>query len=306
MTETPSAHFESNHGIWQRSPSGAVLGEGPLWSQRDGCVYWVDILGQRLNAYYLEDGHRAAWEFDEPIGWVIERDGGGFICGLMSGFAILRLQPFQVTPIINPYPHEPENRLNDAKADRFGRIFAGSMHKPITKRSGALYRLNHDHSVTEIDKTYTITNGPAFSRDGRLMYHTDSALGQIYVFDVDDQGEVSHKRHFLEFPKIWGSPDGMTIDAQDGLWVAHWGSQSGTGRISRFYADASLDFYIEMPTPQITSLCFAGDHLDRVFVTSAAQGLPHDRMAGALFEIDPTLLRGHRGIAPHSFKDHNV
>ena len=306
MTAKPFSKHHSLHGIWQLSPPGAILGEGPLWSQRDRCVSWVDILGQSLHAYYLETERRSQWAFDEPTGWVIEREAGGFICGLMSGFAALSLDPFQVTPIINPYPNEPENRLNDAKADRFGRIFAGSMHSPITKTSGALYRLNADLSVTVIDQPYTIANGPAFDVSGRQMYHTDSALHQIYIFDVDGRGEVGHKRLFLEFPPSLGSPDGMTVDADDGLWVAHWAPQSGLGRISRFRPDASLDFFIELPTPQITSLCFAGDHLDRVFVTSAAQGLSDDPLAGALFEIDPDLLRGHRGMEPHRFKDQNV
>ena len=131
--------------IIRRSEPGAVLGEGPLWSKRDRCVYWVDILSNKLHACYL-DGRARTWDFPEHVTWVIERDisafpGGGFIAGLMSGFAEVTLEPFSIRHIANPYPHEPENRMNDAKADDRGRIWAGSMHKPITKTSGAFYRL---------------------------------------------------------------------------------------------------------------------------------------------------------------------
>ena len=96
--------------IIRRSPPGAILGEGPLWSKRDQCIYWVDILSHRLHAYYL-NGDSKWWAFGEPITWVIEREKGGFIAGLMSGFAELTLDPFTVTHIATPYPHEPENRL---------------------------------------------------------------------------------------------------------------------------------------------------------------------------------------------------
>jgi sugar lactone lactonase YvrE len=287
--------------IIRRSEPGAVLGEGPLWSKRDQCVYWVDILSNKLHACYL-DGRARTWDFPEHVTWVIERDisafpGGGFIAGLMSGFAEVTLEPFSIRHIANPYPHEPENRMNDAKADDRGRIWAGSMHKPITKTSGAFYRLNTDLSVDEVDGPYKIANGPTFSADHSKVWHTDTGKSEIYVFDVID-GELANKRLWLKFPAEWGGPDGMTTDAQGGIWVAHW----GPGRVTRFFEDATEDFHIDLPAKQTTSLCFAGDGLDRVFVTSAAENLPQDREGGTLFEIPSDLLRGHTGLEPMKFK----
>ncbi len=281
--------------ILRRSAPGAILGEGPLWSKRDQCIYWVDILSHTLHAYYLR-GESQTWHFPEPIGWVIERERGGFIAGLMSGFAEVTLEPLTIKHIANPYPHEPENRLNDAKADDRGRIWAGSMHKPITKTSGAFYRLDTDMSTREVDGPYKIANGPTFSADHDRVWHTDTGKNEIYVFDVIG-GELMNKRLWLTFPEDWGGPDGMTTDAQGGIWIAHW----GPGRITRFHADASEDFHIDMPAKQITSLCFAGDALDRVFVTSAAENLPEDREGGTLFEIPSDLLRGHTGLEPQKF-----
>ncbi len=282
--------------IIRRSPPGALLGEGPLWSRRDACIYWVDILNNTLHAYGLDDVSRS-WHLPEHIGWVIERETGGFIAGLMSGFAGLTLEPLTIKHIANPYPHEPDNRLNDAKADAEGRIWAGSMHKPETKVSGALYRLDTDMSVREMDGPYKVANGPAFTADHAQVFHTDSGAGEVYLFDVRD-GELSNKRLFLRFGDDMGSPDGMTVDAQGGLWIAHWGG----GRVTRFHMDGREDFHVDLPARQITSITFAGDRLDRAFVTSAAVGQPDDREAGTLFEIPSEALRGHTGLEPMRFQ----
>ena len=106
----------------------SLLGEGPLWSERDNAIYWVDILGKRLHRMSLADDGVASWDMPELIGWVIERRSEpGFIAGFVSGFAELALDPLAIQPIGNPQPDFPGNRMNDAKADTAGRIWAGPM-----------------------------------------------------------------------------------------------------------------------------------------------------------------------------------
>ncbi len=283
--------------IIRHTPPGATLGEGPLWSKRDRCIYWVDILENTIHAWYL-DGTTRSWHVPEHIGWLIEREKGGFICGLMSGFAELTLDPLTIRHIHNPYPHEPLNRLNDAKADANGRIWAGSMHKPITQVSGALYRLDPDMSVREMDGPYKVANGPAFTADHAQVYHTDTGIGEVYLFNVTDNGELADKRLFVKFSGDMGAPDGMTVDAEGGLWIASWGGAC----VIRFNTDGTEDFRIAMPAKQITSIIFGGDRLDRAFCTSAAENRPDDREAGTLFEIPSDLLRGHTGLEPMKFK----
>lgn len=270
-----------------------TLGEGPLWSPSQGALFWVDIIGRRLNRLMLADGAVASWECPEMIGWVIERrEGPGFIAGLQSGFARAELEPFSVTMLAVPESHPPHNRFNDAKADARGRIFAGTMPMAIDQPSGCFYRLDPDGTVTCLDTGYTVANGPAIHPDGRFLLHTDSVLGRIYRFDIRDDGSLGPRTLFRQFAAGEGKPDGMTFDADGGLWVAQWGA----GRVGRYAPGGRLDDVVELPASQVTSCCFAGEGLDRMFVTSAADGV-EEEFGGALFEVDV----GRRGVLPERF-----
>lgn len=264
------------------------LGEGLLWSARDGAVYWTDILGQRLNRLSLADERVESWDMPEMIGWAVERrDAPGFVAGLKSGIVELTLDPLAIAPLVAPEPDMPGNRMNDAVADRWGRIWAGTMPVGCDVPSGSLYRLDPDRRLTRIDTGYTVTNGPVVSADGLWLYHTDSPLGRVYRFPLDAQGEIGAREDFIAFEDDWGSPDGMTVDADGGLWIAHWGG----GCVSRFTADGARERSIALPASQITNLTFAGPALDRLFVTSASDGVD-EPSGGALFEIDAQGLRG--------------
>ncbi|WBH18321.1 SMP-30/gluconolactonase/LRE family protein [Sphingomonas radiodurans] len=270
----------------------SILGEGPLWSAPDNAVFWVDILGKRLNRLSLEDDTVAGWDMPEAIGWVIERERGGLIAGFASGFAELDLDPLAIRPIVDPEIGVVENRMNDAKADCFGRIWAGTMPFSCSGETGAFYRLDPDRSCTRVDAPYTIPNGPAIAPDGATMFHTDTALRTIFRIAIRDDGGLGARTPHIVFEAGWGSPDGMTLDANGHLWVAHWGA----GRVSRFDPAGSLERSIALPASQITSMTFAGPDLDRMFVTSAADGVD-EQHGGALFEVDP----GCRGLPTHKF-----
>ncbi len=258
------------------------LGEGACWSPRDRAFYWVDILAPALNRLSLDDGRVVRWAMPEPLGWVVRRSAGGLIGGFQSGVAEIRLDPLVITPIVDPEPHLPGNRMNDGKADAQGRIWFGTMDMAEEADTGALYRLDSDRRWTRLDDGYRVTNGPAFSLDGQWLYHSDTARRTIYRFALAPDGSVADRRPFIRFGDDDGYPDGMTVDAAGGLWVAHWGG----GRISRFAPDGTLDRSIALPAQQITNMAFAGDDLDRLFVTSAAKGLPDSEHDGGLFEVE--------------------
>jgi sugar lactone lactonase YvrE len=259
-----------------------LLGEGPVWAPSRNALFWVDIMAPALRQLDLATGDVTSWAMPERIGWAIEREtGDGLIVGLKTGFAELQLDPFEIQPVGDPEPHRPDNRLNDAKVDAWGRIWAGSKDDNDKDRSGALYRLDPDLSWSQHDDGYGVTNGPAFSPDGHILYHTDSGARTVFRFDLAADGGLSGKCEFISFPEEWGSPDGMTTDREGGLWIAHWGG----GRISRFRPDGSHDRSIALPATNITSITFAGDALDRMFVTSSSLDKEQEAHAGALFEV---------------------
>ena len=269
------------------------LGEGACWSARDGAFYWVDILAPALNRLTLADGAVTRWAMSEPLGWVVRRRDGGLIGGFQSGVAEIGIDPVSIVPIVDPEPDLPGNRMNDGKADAQGRIWFGTMDMAEQADTGALYRLDPDRSWHRMDEGYRVPNGPAFSIDGRFLYHSDTARRTIYRFALHDDGSIADRQPFIRFAEEDGHPDGMTVDAAGGLWVAHWGGS----RISRFAPDGLLDRAITLPARQITNMAFAGDRLDRLFVTSAATGLPESEMDGALFEVDP----GTTGMPTYEF-----
>lgn len=278
--------------VWD---AGAILGEGPLWRPEENAIYFVDIKKPALHRYSLTDGAKKTWPMPERIGWVAPRaNKPGFIAGFKSCFAELTLDPIEIKKICEPEAELPDNRRNDAKVDPWGRIWAGSMDDRESAASGTLFRLDPDLSWHRMDTGYRICNGPAFSPDGRTLYHTDTARRVVYQFDLTPEGAISNKRDFVRFEdEAWGYPDGMTTDRDGGIWIAHWGG----ARVSRFTPDGKLDRFIPLPVAQVTSCTFAGDDLDRMFATSASIGREGEPLAGALFELDP----GARGAPQHEF-----
>jgi len=287
--------FEPSAHRWRvLSDTRAELGEGPLWSSRRGSLFWVDVLQAHLYEWSPGQEETRRYQLGDLVGWIIEcRSDDRFIVGLRTGFAELRLNPLQVTPLVSPDPAAKRTRMNDARADARGRIFAGTMAVAADQPIGNFYRLDPDGTLTLLDSGYTVPNGPAFSREGRILYHTDSAKGLIYRFPVRDDGALGQRSVFLEFPADWGKPDGMTVDADDHLWVAHWGGSC----VSRFAPTGARVETLALPTPQITSCTFGGADLERLFVTSAAVGRPEDPLAGALFEVEVAV----RGVPAQTF-----
>lgn len=267
------------------------LGEGPTWSQATQRVYWVDITGQAVNVLDLVSHDVKRWPLPEPIGWMVERQGRpDLLAGLKSGIVALTLDPVTIRPLLRPEADRPQNRLNDAKVDAAGRLWFGSKDDEGNGASGALYRLGTDGRPTRVDDGYLVANGPTFSPDGCHLYHADSGRREVYRFAVDSDGALGPRESFVTFDDSWGYPDGMTTDAEGGVWIAHWGG----GRISRFDPDGTLIRSYPLPARNITSCAFAGNDLDRLFVTSAALDSPGAPVDGALFEIDP----GVKGLPP--------
>jgi D-xylonolactonase len=270
----------------------AVLGEGPVWVAREQALYWVDIKGYkvfRLNG----SGERSEWPTPVRVCSLVPRASGGFIGGTDQGIALIDPAAEQFEIIANPEEHLPHNRFNDGKVDRQGRFWAGTMDDLETDATGTLYRIDSDLRCTAIDTDYRITNGPAFSPDGRTMYHSDTARQVTYAFELDADGSARNRRVFLQFGPGDGNPDGMTVDADGCLWIAFWGGWC----VRRYSPVGEWLETIKLPVSQPSSCVFGGRDLDRLHITSASIALDEESLrmqpnAGGLFMFIP----GVRGL----------
>ncbi|PHR06657.1 MAG: hypothetical protein COB29_09985 [Sulfitobacter sp.] len=273
--------------IWA---GGAILGEGPVWVDREKALYWVDIKSSTIHRLDPKEKTRNSWNTQTPIGALHPASNGDFIGALKNGIHRVKLDPdaedANLELLVDPEPTHHNNRFNDAKVGPDGALWAGSMDDLETDPTGSLYRIAND-GVTTIDTAYVITNGPAFSTDGKTLYHTDTLKRTIYAFDLDTSGKASNKRVFINIPPENGHPDGMTVDTEGCLWVCHWGGW----RITRYSSEGKELMYIKMPVANITSCVFGGDTHQTLFVTTASKGLSNTEKeaqpdAGGVFAIE--------------------
>jgi xylono-1,5-lactonase len=270
--------------VW---PADAQLGEGPTWVASEGAIYWLDIKKGAIHRLHLETGERRSWSSSRTVSSLVRRRAGGFLAATRDGFGFLELDTDAFDCIAEPERDRPGNRMNDGKCDGAGRFWAGSMDDGEAEISGALYRLDPDRAVARVDDGYGITNGPAFSPDGKTLYHTSTLDRTVYAFDLAGDGTLSGKRVFVQIPEDAGYPDGMTTDKEGGLWVAHFAGH----RLTRFLPDGSIERVVQMPVANVTSCAFGGPALDMLFVTTARKGLSEEDLerqplAGGLFRID--------------------
>lgn len=275
----------------------ATLGEGLHWDAAYGVLWGVDIHGAKVWRWNLQDSLCQIWQLPQRVGWVLPEAGSDrVLMGLQAGFAMAgRDAPDQFQWIQRPFESNTSLRLNDAKADPSGAVWAGSLNNDDESRSdGSLFRLDTKGQLRVVDDGYTVSNGPAIHANGTLMLHTDSGRRTIYAFTLDAlTGTLADKRVWLVFKTEEGYPDGMCFDSEGCVWVAHWGA----GCISRFAIDGKLLHRVALPVTQVTNVCFAGPALSRLFVSTARVGLSGDELrrqpnAGSLFEIENVGVTG--------------
>jgi sugar lactone lactonase YvrE len=283
--------------LWQIE---AKLGEGAIWDAAEGCLWWVDIEGRMLHRFSPDSGKRASVALPQRIGTVVPRSAGGLAVALQEGVAILQWPSGSFEMIARPEADRPGNRLNDGKCDPQGRLWVGSMEMTARAKAAALYCIHPDRRVEKKIDEVTISNGIVWSSDGATMHYIDTPTREIVSYDFDGaSGAISNRRVAVRIPASLGAPDGMAIDCEDKLWVAHWG-----GWAVRRWCPLSGTLLAEVPVPaaQVTSCAFGGDDLSCLFITTARIGLSEaaladQPMAGSLFACRP----GVRGAATFSF-----
>ncbi|MDX3805169.1 SMP-30/gluconolactonase/LRE family protein [Bosea thiooxidans] len=275
----------------------ATLGEVPVWSPRDGLLYWVDIRAPALHAFDRRTGANRSWTMPEAIGAVAIHSGGGLLLALASGLA--RFDPAEgtLTPIQPIEADNPGSRLNDGRCDRQGRFWVGSMTRGKTG-AGSLYCYHADGTLDRLFGAITIPNGLAVSPDGRWLHFCDSPTGRLTRHALDpDTGAIGPSQPFVTCEPP-GDPDGAVFDAEGYLWVAHFGG----ARVTRYAPDGRTDRVIPLPVPCPTACTFGGRDLDTLFVTTARIGLDEQALkeaplSGSLFAIST----GARGLPEPEF-----
>lgn len=279
----------------------AELGECPVWCGEEKALYWIDIYAGRLNRFEPTTGVNRIWTLPEAIGSFALTDDGSVLVALKSGLKRYDLRYGELTPLVQPEAHLPQNRLNDGRCDAQGRFWVGSMEDPVDPNGakGSLYRFDGDRACTRMTGGLFVANGLAFSPDGRTLYHSDSfkAVRTIWAWDFDpDDGQISNRRVFVDTRDMPGRPDGGAVDADGCYWMAG----NDGWEIVRFTPQGKIDRRIALPVAKPSMLAFGGDRLDIIYVTSIrpTAGLENQPQAGSLFAVQA----GITGLPEPRFK----
>ncbi len=274
--------------IW---PAQAQLGEGVMWHPLEQAVYWLDIIGSNLHRYKVNDAgneQRNTWHYPGSISAIAMETDGKLIATFSDGIYRLDLK-YHTKKLLQAVESEiANNRFNDGAGDMQGNFWFGSMDNTQLTNSGRFYCMSNQGNLSSIDeiKPVCITNGPAFSGDGKWGYFTDTLGKKIYRASFKPSGIKTIELH-INLDNYDSFPDGMTVDNEGYLWICHFAG----ARISRFTPSGQLDKVIPLPVPNITKCAFGGPKLNTLYITTATegmseQGLKDFPLAGGLFAIE--------------------
>lgn len=267
----------------------AELAEGPRWDERTGRLLWVDILGGEWHAFDPATGADVATDARRHIGAIAPRAAGGYVAAVREGFALIAGDG-AVSPLATPLADRPDLRMNDGRCDRAGRFWGGSMSYDLAPGRGELFRLEADGTASTVLAGVGLANGIDWTPGDGLMYFVDTLPRVVDVFAFDpESGTPSAPRRFLDVDAGEGSPDGLVVDAEGGVWIAFYGG----GCVRRYAPGGRLDVVVDVPGARhVTSPAFGGAGLDVLYVTTALENLdaaeraaqPH---AGGIFAVEP-------------------
>ena len=255
-------------------PSHCFLGEGPLWITQLGSFFWVDIEKGNLHRYHLATEQLEIRHFPHRLAVVLEGQIGKLILGLDRKLVRYDWETEVIEELFEVESDLTLNRFNDGKVDPKGRIWIGTLSTLFTEGAGSLYRIGPDLQPKVQLTNLTISNGMAWTADQQTFYFIDTPTKKIQEFAFDpESGAIEFRRIAVEIPEGLGFPDGMCIDREGMLWVAHY---AGSGVYRWNPNTGQLLDKIELPVPHVTSCCFGGENLDLMLITTAQENLTGD------------------------------
>lgn len=273
----------------------AYHGEGAVWSNDwgsggHGALRYVDMLaGDVLEL--TDDGDVRRFHVGDVAAVLRPRVGGGAVVATERAFALTRSASFddiETTAELWGHDHEPRTRFNEGGCAPDGSFYAGTMAYDQSEGAASMWRLLPSGAQERVFGDVTISNGLGWSPDGKLAYYNDTPTGMIQVFDYTPEDGLVNPRPFARIDDGDGHPDGLTVDAEGGVWTALFGGST----VRRYDAGGSLSQVVEVGPSQVTSVAFGGINLDRLYVTTSRENLPDDAEpeAGALFVCEPGVL----------------
>ena len=282
-----------------------LLGEGPVWDVNTKTIIWIDLLNGIIHELYTQEQSHRTLELGDVVGAVVLTQSGNYLAALKSGLSIVDRSTGEIHFVHHPEQHLPSNRFNDGKCDPNGRFWVGTMSISEEPGAGSMYMLDSSMTISKKFEGVTISNGLTWSADYKTFYYIDTPTYQVVAYDYDRMsGNISNKRIVIRIPTSEGYPDGMTIDTDGMLWIAHWdGSQ--VARWDPF--SGKKIFSILLPVERITSCTFGGDDLRDLYITTARVGLTEKQLseqplAGSLFVVKKS---GFQGFSAIKFDDSN-
>jgi sugar lactone lactonase YvrE len=264
----------------------AELGEGPVWVERDRALWFVDIKKQQIYRLDPASGAKRSWQAPEQVGFILPAERGGFVAGLQSGLYHFDERSGAFALIVEVDADKSANRLNDGVVDPAGRLWFGTMDNNEKAKSGAFYCFVDGHLKPTGIVDISITNGPAVSPDGHILYFVDTLKGTLEAADIGEDGSLSNRRPFARIDPKDGHPDGPTTDSEGCVWISLYAGWEAR----RYSPQGELVDRVRFPVANITKIAFGGDDLRTAWATTARQLLTPEDIAkqpqiGDLFEF---------------------
>jgi len=247
------------------------LGESPYWHKTSNSFFWVDIEGGILYKYHMTSKKTKHWKFNHKLSLVIEGENDNLILALDLKIASFDLITEKLEWLSKLDGNGIVHRFNDGKCDDKGTLWIGALNKSFKPNSGSLYSVGKEMKFKKHIDNLTISNGIAWTEDNKTMYFIDSPTQQVRAYDFDSfNNKITFQKIVIQVPKDLGSPDGMAIDKNGNLWIAHYG---GHGVFCWDPTKGEIIDKIQLPIPNVTSCCFGGKDLDQILITSAMENL---------------------------------